>query len=505
MTRLRAFAALLFALLLIAAPLQAMLLLTATTSSIEVVLGGAITTSQLSWTASFADITTTTFTPGSANGATNSTTAVTMVAAPAASTQRQVKLLTIYNGDTVSETVTVQYNANGTLRPIVKAILPVGYSLLYTDGHGFVVTDVNGAIQTSSSGSAPSDAQYWLGASSASLANGKNLGALSTGLVLNTSGVPSAYGGSACTNQFARSLNASGAATCASVSLTADVTGRLPLANLVQGTALSVAGVTGNSTADFASIVAASDFQVLRRSGTAVAFGSVNLASTAAVTGVLPMANGGTDNASASDDQILINSGTAWVAKSVPDCTDTGGNHLNYTASTNAVSCGTSGGGSSKLTTYTATLANVQDTATETTILSFVATANTWADGDFVYVDWSQLIKTNDGGTGTIAYKVNAGAGAQVTLGSPGYDLDANEYNVTRQFIMRRNGSTVWISQAIPVSFAGNGTNSGAIIGTSTPTNFTTDFTVSVKVTFSSATATKYIKPQNARIWKIAQ
>ena len=32
-------------------------------------------------------------------------------------------------------------------------------------------------------------------------------------------------------------------------------------------------------------------------------------------------------------------------AKTIPDCTDTGGNHLNFTQSTDAFSCGTSGGG----------------------------------------------------------------------------------------------------------------------------------------------------------------
>lgn len=45
------------------------------------------------------------------------------------------------------------------------------------------------------------------------------------------------------------------------------------------------------------------------------------------------------------DDQVNVSSGSAWVAKTIPDCTDTGGNHLNYTQSTNAFSCGTTGGG----------------------------------------------------------------------------------------------------------------------------------------------------------------
>ena len=75
------------------------------------------------------------------------------------------------------------------------------------------------------------------------------------------------------------------------------VTGDLPFSNLAQGSALSVLGVTGNSTADNASIAAGTDHQVLRRSGTSLAFGAVNLAQTAAVTGTLPAGNGGTGNA----------------------------------------------------------------------------------------------------------------------------------------------------------------------------------------------------------------
>lgn len=53
-----------------------------------------------------------------------------------------------------------------------------------------------------------------------------------TGLVLGAgASAPGAYTGTSCTNQFPRSLNASGAATCASASLTADVSGILPTAN----------------------------------------------------------------------------------------------------------------------------------------------------------------------------------------------------------------------------------------------------------------------------------
>jgi hypothetical protein len=86
----------------------------------------------------------------------------------------------------------------------------------------------------------------------------------------------------------------------AQVDLTNGVTGDLPFANLAQGSALSVLGVTGNATADVASIAAGTDKNVLRRSGTAVGFGAIDLSSSNAVSGNLPVTN--------------LNSGTAASA-----------------------------------------------------------------------------------------------------------------------------------------------------------------------------------------------
>jgi hypothetical protein len=88
--------------------------------------------------------------------------------------------------------------------------------------------------------------------------------------------------------------NAAGNPSFGAVSLTADVTGDLPYSNLAQGSALSVLGVTGNAGADVASIAAGSDHQVLRRSGTALGFGAVDLSQSAAVTNQLGLPNGGT-------------------------------------------------------------------------------------------------------------------------------------------------------------------------------------------------------------------
>lgn len=76
----------------------------------------------------------------------------------------------------------------------------------------------------------------------------------------------------------------------------------LALGKLAQGTALSVLGVTGNTGANYADIAAASDKQVLRRAGTAVAFGAIDLTSSAAASGVLqaacaPILSGAIQNA----------------------------------------------------------------------------------------------------------------------------------------------------------------------------------------------------------------
>lgn len=82
------------------------------------------------------------------------------------------------------------------------------------------------------------------------------------------------------------------------------------------------------------------------------------------------LAQGGTGLTSAADDTTLISSGSAWVASAIPNCTDTGGNHLNYTASTNTLSCGTSGGSSA-----TSGITSPSCTA-DTNVATCAATAN---------------------------------------------------------------------------------------------------------------------------------
>jgi len=129
-----------------------MIILDATTKSLQIKLSGAVTTSQLPFAASYVDTTGTSTTPIEQDGASNNTTAVTMVNAPAASTQRLVKNVMIQNADTAAATVTVIYNNNSTLRSIFVATLAVGDQLIYEDGQGWSAVDKNGNLKTSSTG-----------------------------------------------------------------------------------------------------------------------------------------------------------------------------------------------------------------------------------------------------------------------------------------------------------------------------------------------------------------
>lgn len=87
-------------------------------------------------------------------------------------------------------------------------------------------------------------------------------------------------------------------------------------------------------------------------SGESTAAANTSVTLTSDVTGTLPVANGGTNLTAASDDNVMVGNATTWQSKAIPDCDDTGGNHLNYDTTGNAFSCGTSssGGGGGDVT-----------------------------------------------------------------------------------------------------------------------------------------------------------
>lgn len=101
------------------------IVLNTTTKSIKAVMSGAPATTNPDFVVSYADNNSTSFTEGENDGALNGTSDVTLVSAPASSTRRIIKSISIYNRDTAAVTVTIKYDNNGTTRILAKVTLGV--------------------------------------------------------------------------------------------------------------------------------------------------------------------------------------------------------------------------------------------------------------------------------------------------------------------------------------------------------------------------------------------
>lgn len=124
-----------------------MLLLANTTHKLQVVTAS---TGNIDVNASWVDLNGTTVTPGSTNTVQITTATTTdVVAAPASSTQRNVKGIRIRNAHaSTSMVVTVQHTDGTTVSTIVKTTLKTGESMFYEEGSGWVVMDAAGGLKT---------------------------------------------------------------------------------------------------------------------------------------------------------------------------------------------------------------------------------------------------------------------------------------------------------------------------------------------------------------------
>ena len=85
-----------------------------------------------------------------------------------------------------------------------------------------------------------------------------------------------------------------------------------------QSAGLSVVGRSANSTGNVGDITAASDYQVLRRSGTSIGFGAIDVSQSGAVTGTLATGNGGTGLSTyTAGDIVYYATGTALTALAI--------------------------------------------------------------------------------------------------------------------------------------------------------------------------------------------
>lgn len=166
---------------------------------------------------------------------------------------------------------------------------------------------------------------------------GVTVGASNTTINFVGAGITAADAGSSVTsvtlNAFLNSLSAAGQSSTVGQTLrvtgastyawgaldladTDAVTGLLPYANIASLTGLSVLGRPTNSSGVMSAVTGTAN-QVLRvdSGGTTLAFGSINLAAAAAVTGVLDEANGGTGTSTYAIGDLLYADTTATLAR----------------------------------------------------------------------------------------------------------------------------------------------------------------------------------------------
>lgn len=119
-----------------------MIVLSATNTKLEV----AASVGSVDCIASWRDVTTSGYAPGS-SVATATAGTVDLVVAPAASTQRLIDYVSVYNKGTTRATVALQVDVGGTDRVLISKFLSVGERLEYVRGKGFRVLSASGVEQ----------------------------------------------------------------------------------------------------------------------------------------------------------------------------------------------------------------------------------------------------------------------------------------------------------------------------------------------------------------------
>lgn len=155
------------------------------------------------------------------------------------------------------------------------------------------------------------------------------------------------------------------------------------------------------------------------------AAGGGTLDAAAIASGTLAVARGGTNQSTVTDDGLLVANGTTFQLKTLTDCDDTGGNHLNYDTATNAFSCGTSGGagGGAPTTAQYVTMALDGTLSAERVLTAGTAMdlSDTGANGTAVF-DWDSTevgTTTFGSGSGIVwTFDASAGTDAAITFGN---------------------------------------------------------------------------------------
>lgn len=125
---------------------QAKIFLADTDDTLRVVTASGVSTIHMY--AAWADITTTALTPGASDAQVTTATTTVLVAAPGASTYRQIKGLSIRNNHaSSSNAITVEFFDGATATELIKYTLLAGETLQWGEDENFRVIDASGQVK----------------------------------------------------------------------------------------------------------------------------------------------------------------------------------------------------------------------------------------------------------------------------------------------------------------------------------------------------------------------
>ncbi len=121
-----------------------MILLDTTSKKLQAKIASAPTTNNLQVDTTYVDHTSTAFTPASNSTTISGNSDTDIVAVPGASTQRQVKYISVFNADTVTHALLIKKDISGTDTVLWNGSLLPNERLEYIDGIGFRTFDAYG-------------------------------------------------------------------------------------------------------------------------------------------------------------------------------------------------------------------------------------------------------------------------------------------------------------------------------------------------------------------------
>jgi len=225
--------------------------------------------------------------------------------------------------------------------------------------------------------------------------------------------------------------------------------------------------LTGNQTITLSGDVSGSGSTAIT---TAIGNGKVT---NAMLAGTIPVSLGGTGLATAPSNSLLLGTGSAYQSKTLSDCQDSAGNHLNFNATTGAFSCGSTGPSGN------VTSVGLGSTAHTLTVTNTPITSSGTINADFNWTDINMINMLKSAGVNWTDMNINANLnmGGINWYDAQNLNQGVNWYNVT---LVTKSVSTAgsgvgniklydstgtnWMDIAAPSTI--NGTSTWTLFGT---------------------------------------